>query len=160
MRRTLWTLSLLLVAAGLAVGTGCTVYRSDVVYAHPEPVIVSVAPPPPRVEVRGVAPAPNYVWIEGSWSWRNDQWVWVEGRWVPPRAGYTWVAPRVERYGEAYRYNPGYWRPESPTATPVRGTSPPPPTVVTGVPVTSARPATPATPATPPVVRPTAPATP
>ena len=118
MKKTLLVLALATVGAALLATGGCTIYETGVVYAHPEPIYVSTAPPPPRVEVQGIAPAQDHIWIQGSWSWRSDTWVWVDGRWVPPRPGYGWVAPRVERYGDGYRYNPGYWRPASPTPPP------------------------------------------
>jgi len=55
---------------------------------------VRYGPPAPRYAVVGVAPGPGYVWTNGYWDWRGNNWAWAEGRWTrppPPRA--VWVAP-------------------------------------------------------------------
>ncbi len=76
---------------------------------YPAYVAVPGPPPAPRVEFIGVAPVPDYWWISGYWSWGGARYVWQPGRWVPPRPGYHWVAPRVERYHGGWREQPGYW---------------------------------------------------
>ena len=52
-------------------------------------------PPPPRVEYRTVAPAPNYIWIGGDWFWTGNRYDWRPGRWAPP--GYHYVPPPPPR---------------------------------------------------------------
>ena len=72
-------------------------------------VYVDVAPPPPQVEVVGVAPAPGYFWIGGYWGWETGRHVWVPGRWEAPRPGYAWVPHAWVREGGGYRMYPGRW---------------------------------------------------
>jgi len=63
--------------AGLALvlNTGCIVYRD-----RPVAVGVQEAPPAPQVEAMPASPGPEYVWVEGSWSW-HQRWVWAPGTW-------------------------------------------------------------------------------
>jgi hypothetical protein len=79
--------------------------------APQRPIIVDVAPPPPRREMRPPMPAPGHVWIDGYWGWDNGTQVWIGGQWAaPPQPGYVWMAPRWRRHGHRWDYNPGYWR--------------------------------------------------
>ncbi len=73
--------------------SGCVVATAQPAYVRHEPVLV--APPPPSVEVIGVAPYPGYVWIGGYWTWREHRHHWVPGRW--------------ERHGREWRERPGHW---------------------------------------------------
>jgi len=63
---------------------------------------LAVPGPPPgaNVELRGVAPGPAFLWIDGSWAWRS-RWVWMPGSWVVPRAlarfGSGTVVPALRR---------------------------------------------------------------
>ncbi len=45
--------------------------------------IVAPAPPPERVEVIGVSPYPDVIWINGRWDWdgRGHRYHWREGYW-------------------------------------------------------------------------------
>lgn len=73
-------------------------------------VVVRYGPPPPRVEVIGVAPAPGYVWIGGYWVWR-ERWHWHPGHWQkPPHHNSRWVRGnwRQRRDGN-WVWHPGYW---------------------------------------------------
>jgi len=66
-------------------------------------------PPVVRREVRTVAPAPGYVWVDGWWDWQGDQWVWIEGHWEQTAPHARWVrAAYVPEYGR-YRYVPAHW---------------------------------------------------
>lgn len=71
--------------------------------------VVMVAPPAPREEVIGVAPAPGYVWIAGYWSWVGGRHEWVNGHWVEGRPGYHWVAHSWVRQGDGWRMHEGHW---------------------------------------------------
>jgi len=71
--------------------------------------IVMLAPPEPRVEVIGVPPAPDYVWLGGYWSWVGGRHEWVPGRWSPPKPGHHWVAHQWVREGDGWRLKPGHW---------------------------------------------------
>jgi hypothetical protein len=42
--------------------------------------------PAPLPELRYAAPAPNMVWIEGTWHWDGARYVWLPGRWESRRA--------------------------------------------------------------------------
>ncbi|MGD1147856.1 MAG: hypothetical protein ABR961_07905 [Thermoanaerobaculaceae bacterium] len=86
-------------AVGVAVFGGCVVRL-----AVPGP------PPGPIVELRGVAPGPAFVWIDGYWAW-HSRWVWMAGSWVvPPRAHAVWVPGRWYRHTSGWRWAPGFWR--------------------------------------------------
>jgi hypothetical protein len=61
-------------------------------------VVASQAPPPPPTEVVVASPGPDYVWVDGEWTWNGVTWVWIGGRWVlPPYPHAIWVGPRWER---------------------------------------------------------------
>lgn len=88
---------------------GCVVATAQPAYVRYEPVLV--APPPPRVEVIGVAPYPGYVWIGGYWTWHapSRSHHWVPGRWEAPRHGHRWEPHRWEQHGKEWRERPGRW---------------------------------------------------
>ena len=95
-------------ALALSLGllmTGCVVapvQPRGVVYT--QPAYVNTAPPPPQVEVVGVAPAPGYVWVSGYWVWQMNRYVWLTGHWTaPPHAGARWMP-------HAWFHEPGGWR--------------------------------------------------
>lgn len=88
---------------------GCVIATAQPAYVRYEPVLV--APPPPRVEVIGVAPYPGYVWIGGYWGWSGRSHHWVPGLWEAPRHGHRWEPHRWERHGDHWRERPGRWEP-------------------------------------------------
>ncbi len=45
-------------------------------------VVVQVAPPVAKVEVKTTAPGAGYHWAPGFWERSGDQWVWVSGAWI------------------------------------------------------------------------------
>ena len=74
-------------------------------------VVVRVAPPPPVVEHRPVAPGPRYVWTDGYHRWDGHRYVWVSGRWVvPPRPGVVWVPGHWAERGGGWVWIEGHWR--------------------------------------------------
>ena len=74
------------------------------------PTIVTIAPPPIRVETVVVRPGPEYVWARGYWDWDGDSWAWVRGRWaVGPTATASWVPARYQRLSGGWEYVPGHW---------------------------------------------------
>lgn len=90
--------------------------QAPVVYTAPaapntqSTIVVTQAPPSPQQEVVSARPGSDYVWVGGYWTWRNNRYEWVAGHWVvPPRSGATWVPPRWEQEGGAYRFYEGYW---------------------------------------------------
>jgi hypothetical protein len=69
------------------------------------------APPAPRYGVVGVAPGPGFVWTDGYWGYRGNNYYWNDGRWVrPPRRGAVWVRPEWRNERGRYRFHRGYWR--------------------------------------------------
>jgi WXXGXW repeat (2 copies) len=68
--------------------------------------VVRTAPPPPREEMRPVAPHHEALWIEGHWARMHGQWEWVPGYWErPPHRGAAWVPGHwVERGGSGGGY--------------------------------------------------------
>jgi len=85
---------------------GCVVIPDQ---GHDPGGIVMVAPPSPREEVAGVAPAAGYVWIGGYWNWVGGRYEWVSGSWASGRPGYRWVAHQWVRQGDGWRMKPGHW---------------------------------------------------
>jgi len=80
-----------------------------VVEAAPAEVVVRTKPPVERVEVIGVAPSANHVWIKGHWHWNGVEWIWNPGRYEIRRVGLQWYpAQYVERGGAMY-YVSGHW---------------------------------------------------
>jgi WXXGXW repeat (2 copies) len=72
--------------------------------------VVRVPPPAMRIEVRGVAPAPAYVWVDGHWAWEGS-WVWISGRWARPPAGRrAWERGRWEHRRRGWIWIEGRWR--------------------------------------------------
>ncbi len=71
--------------------------------------VVTLAPPPPREEIIGVAPAVGYVWIGGYWGWTGGRHEWVPGRWEAPRPGYRWAPHAWVREERGWRLHRGHW---------------------------------------------------
>ncbi len=70
-------------------------------------------PPSDQVEVITVAPAGDYVWINGHWAWHGGPgYVWVPGHWVSRyRPGAEWVPGHWSPgYRGGYRWHEGHWR--------------------------------------------------
>lgn len=82
-----------------------------IIVATPEPssVVVKEAPPQVIVEVRPTAPATDYVWIQGYWSWQGARWVWVAGHWEARRVGYIWIEPHYNYQNNNHYYVAGGW---------------------------------------------------
>ncbi|MBV8784019.1 MAG: YXWGXW repeat-containing protein [Gammaproteobacteria bacterium] len=99
--RSALTLSALLLSVSLA---GCVVAPIDDggYYAYQ-------APPPPRYEVVGVAPAPGFFWIGGGWYWERGGYNWHPGRWEARRPGYAWAPQRWSRQGNRWVMHEGHW---------------------------------------------------
>ncbi|MBI3696724.1 MAG: YXWGXW repeat-containing protein [Acidobacteria bacterium] len=101
MRKRTWLLALILT---IGATTGCAVRATYASYAR-------VPPPPPGVEVYGLAPGPGHVWVNGYWAWRGGGYAWAPGYWArPPRPHARWAPGQwVYRHG-GYYYQPGGWR--------------------------------------------------
>ena len=74
-------------------------------------IYARTAPPPIRVESYGPAPGPGYVWINGYWGYRANDYTWIGGRWErPPRGRHRWEVGRWEHRGDRYQWRDGRWR--------------------------------------------------
>jgi hypothetical protein len=90
-----------LLIAGTVLG-GCATGRG---------YYVRNGPPPPRYGVQGIAPGRGYVWTDGYWDLRGNNWAWRDGRWMrPPRGRSTWVPPRWTQRGNRWQMQRGRWR--------------------------------------------------
>jgi hypothetical protein len=91
-----------------AVLSGCVVAPAPY-YGYQVDEPVAVAPPPPREEIIGVAPAPGYLWIGGFWGWSAGRHVWMGGHWEAPRPGYHWTPHHWEHERDGWRLHHGHW---------------------------------------------------
>jgi hypothetical protein len=99
--------------AGLLAG-GCytkhEVVRAQGAATAPGDVVISAQPPPPRHEVRTVAPSSEHMWVEGNWIYRDGRWVWMPGEWrVRPSPTATYVPGYWKHTNKGYVYTPGFW---------------------------------------------------
>jgi hypothetical protein len=84
---------------------------SCVVPPPPGAVYVRVGPPAPLVEVQGVAPGPEFVWIRGYHRWEGERYVWVAGRWERrPHASAVWVHGEWRHHRNGWYWVEGHWR--------------------------------------------------
>ena len=80
----------------------------EVVYEQVQPPM-----PPPQRQLVIARPGPNFIWIDGYWSWqsRSHRYVWVGGRWErPPHQGANWAAAHWETRGGGNVFIEGTWR--------------------------------------------------
>lgn len=103
-----------LFAALVLVGSsGCVVrahgrVRSTAV-VESEPAVVVVEDPPPPRHVR-VEPRSGYVFIQGHWDRRGNQWQWVDGHWERERANAYYQPGRWQRHrGRGHVWVEGRW---------------------------------------------------
>jgi hypothetical protein len=108
--------SLCVAAAALvapAFLTGCGTSGSVHVAADvpgDEAIWVDAAPPPSRVEVIGVVPGPDYVWIGGHWWWGGSRYTWAPGRWERrPYHGARWRDGQWRHHGRRWYWREGRW---------------------------------------------------
>ncbi|MFI4913765.1 MAG: hypothetical protein ACHQAR_01020 [Steroidobacterales bacterium] len=91
-RRCLQTTLVTAIGLGLAL-TGCSSGPEHPYYSsNPAAAVIvarsaSPAPPAPREESPGPAPAAGFMWIDGYWSSDNGHYEWTPGRWEAPRSG-------------------------------------------------------------------------
>jgi hypothetical protein len=92
------------------------VYYQPAPPAPPPEVVFEQAPPPqpaPQVQLIIARPGPNFIWINGYWSWqgRSRSYVWVGGRWErPPHPGANWAAAHWEQRSGGSVFIEGSWR--------------------------------------------------
>lgn len=76
-----------------------------------ERVVVVEEPPRERVEVIGVPPSRDHVYVKGHWVRRGRDWDWSPGHWVVrPRHNAQYVPGHWERERGGWVYVEGHWR--------------------------------------------------
>lgn len=65
-------------------------------------------PPPPNTEPE-TKPRKGYVWVKGSWEYKDGDYEWVAGRWEREKAGNRWEEPRWEQQGGKWVFKAGAW---------------------------------------------------
>lgn len=74
-------------------------------------VIVKVAPPSLRAEVRPPERGADFAWRPGYWRWAGTEHVWVAGDYERrPHPGAEWEAGRWEPRGEGHVWVDGRWK--------------------------------------------------
>ncbi len=99
----------------LMLGAAVAALAACVPLAPPDAVFISArfGPPPPRYEVVGYAPGPDFIWIRGYWDWEGVNYVWVPGRWERrPYPQAMWVPDRWRRSSQGWYRETGHWRGE------------------------------------------------
>jgi hypothetical protein len=92
---------------------GTTSYTTTTT-SNPNPavntIVVTSAPPALQQEVVLARPSADYVWVPGYWTWREGRYQWMAGHWeLPPYKGSSWIPPRTEQDGNAFRFYEGHW---------------------------------------------------
>jgi hypothetical protein len=99
------SLKIAVAAAVASVGlSGCLVAP-----VAPGEVVATAAPPPVQYEAVGIAPAPGYFWVGGSWFWTGGRYAWRGGYWQAPRPGYHYVPNAWVRQRDGWHSRPGHW---------------------------------------------------
>ncbi|MBA3396459.1 MAG: YXWGXW repeat-containing protein [Deltaproteobacteria bacterium] len=71
---------------------------------------VSVAPPVvTHVEYYDYGHHPGHIWVNGRYTYVNNNWVWQAGYWQPERGGHYWVQGAWQQQGNQYVWVDGYW---------------------------------------------------
>ena len=68
------------------------------------------APPPRKVVVRTAKPGPQYVWVQGHWTWRGGSYHWINGHWKKKKRGKVWVAGHWKKRRGRWVWVAGHWR--------------------------------------------------
>jgi hypothetical protein len=76
--------------------------------AFAQAIVVTPAPPPPRVEVLP-PPQPGAVWDPGHWRWVGGRYEWIPGHWRRVRIGYHWVPGHWVARGPRWFWVEGHW---------------------------------------------------
>jgi WXXGXW repeat (2 copies) len=103
-------------AALLFVGSSaCTVQAQGrvrtrgAVVVEPAPTVVVVEDPPPPRYVH-VEPRRGYVYIQGRWDRRGNNWHWIDGHWERSRANAYYQPGRWQRHrNRGHVYVEGRW---------------------------------------------------
>ncbi|MBV8077735.1 MAG: YXWGXW repeat-containing protein [Planctomycetaceae bacterium] len=69
-------------------------------------------PPPPASQEAGPtrpAPGPDFVWVPGSWCWRDARYSWRPGFWAPSQPDWLWVPDHYVWSPAGDLFVDGYW---------------------------------------------------
>ena len=118
-------LALGLVLVGTVLVSGCYVRGGGSVRVRANPIAVAAAAvtvaavaatiaysaPPPAVQVEyyDYGHRPGHIWVNGRYTYVNNNWVWQAGYWQAERPGYYWVQGYWEPRGSQYVWINGYW---------------------------------------------------
>jgi hypothetical protein len=58
---------------------------------------------------QGVAPGPDYVWIDGDWVWGGGRYTYQKGHWDHRREGHSYVKGSWAHTSHGYHWNKGHW---------------------------------------------------
>jgi hypothetical protein len=73
-------------------------------------VVAPTAPPASQAETPPPAPAPNYVWEPGHWSWNGMQYIWQPGKYIErPTVSATFVSGHWEQHPNGWVWVQGHW---------------------------------------------------
>jgi hypothetical protein len=75
-------------------------------------VVHAVSTPPPmavQVEYYDYGHNPGHVWVNGRYTYVNNQWVWNRGFWQAERSGHYWVQGAWTPQGNQYVWVDGHW---------------------------------------------------
>jgi len=102
--------------------SGCHVHGRGHIHASPlaviatavavNAIVTAVTTPPPtvvHVEYYDYGYRPGQVWVNGRYTYVNNQWVWNAGYWQNERSGYYWVQGSWQPQGNQYVWVDGYW---------------------------------------------------
>ena len=79
-------------------------------------VSIGATTPATIVETIPPAPAPDFLWVSGYWTWRHTRfgfghWEWVPGMWTrPPHHDAIWIGGRWEPHRGLNVWVDGHWR--------------------------------------------------
>ena len=75
----------------------------------PSSVVVRTQPPPP-LYVRPMAPAGNFVWVDGEWIRQGRGYVYRHGYWAAPRRRYhQYITGHWQEKRQGWYWVPGHW---------------------------------------------------
>lgn len=69
-------------------------------------------PEPPATVEAGpniAAPAPDNMWLPGSWMWQQNRYVWRPGFWASAQPNWDWVPSHYVWVPRGYVFVDGYW---------------------------------------------------
>jgi hypothetical protein len=59
---------------------------------------------------RPAPPAPEYVWVNDNWVWRNRAYLHQDGYWVRPRPNRAYTPGYWQHHPRGHRWVKGKWR--------------------------------------------------